>query len=1218
MKRRFSKWGRALLALGMALVLSVSQPLGSNFLSSAADEASFLNDRAADIIGSSPLQIPGLVVPEGLTGQGIIVGMADSGLDKGTLSDLHPDLKNEQGRIPRVVMLKSYTDRQVPDDPVGHGTHMAATVVGSGQASNGQFKGIAPGASLYFQALLDKEGKISLPTNLKDLFSPAYFAGVRIHVDGWGEGDDSYGARTAQIDNFVFEHPDFLPIFGAGNNGPARASLTSEANSKNALIVGSSQVPRPIFSPEALVADQNAASSSRGPAQGGRIKPDLLAPGSAIISACSSEITSNYASNTVYTQMGGSSMAAAVAGGASALLEEYLKNEAGIKQPSSALLKALLINGARNPDGGVSDGNGFGILDLAGTILPLKEGGFKIADNTQSLSDGQSIEYHFQVSDSSRPFKATLAWIDQAASPDTSSLLLDNLDLEVVDPHGQTLLGNDLQARGIKDRENTVEQVLVNKPAAGEYLIRVRGAGLTGPISPAHLGLVYGQTLKHEVVEKVGPGQSLRLASGIALDLSAYNLKGSLNASQLYSAQGSITAGSDVYIGSGTLYIFSRKLESGGMEIIQENQGSLLVEMNPQVRQGGYFLDDEQIKSPDALFLNGKAVEKVSNIPMGVKVQATLNPRLQTVWSLSAFYRNVDGFIEQGSVDSKEIKLVHDPAVYPLASLTAVSSRDSLSDSPDLDAPYGSLISSGLEMLTPGAKVSMMVSPFNNEVQYINIERNVIMGNVKGIDLQGRQLKMDNGENYRLFTGAKVFKDGQECALQAINPGDKISGVLLDNSGELIEVQAYSHIIYGRVVYFNPQQGVLYLFDHNNRFQMLFFNSQSQVFKDGMQFESAAVNPGEWVRLVLDPKSTLIERVDLAEKKQEDELKIFKSFNNDKQMITTEDGSLYIYNPATQMTKGGYNITPDLLVQGDILKITTLSCPNPWPEFLARAEVQTNQATVVPELTVTASSLNGILIIRGRSDADKVGVYRANGSREVFSVNSDGSFNRIFTLLPGEKNLRIVVLNSQNGGISGKDIDIQPIYQAQITRSFVDIELNPERSSIEKLAEKGILAGFGDGSFRPQQVVNRAEFLTMLGQAKAWKLDEIKSINYFKDNASIPWWALGEVYYANQKGIIGGYPDKRFGPQDPLTRSEMTVIMARLVYPTSKYGDYSTLPYEDRASIPEWARSSYNIFYQKGWLDLFGEKRLQPGKALTRAEAALFIDRLLLPASNQQ
>ena len=89
-------------------------------------------------------------------------------------------------------------------------------------------------------------------------------------------------------------------------------------------------------------------------------KPELLAPGSAVISACSSLSDSNFTANEMYTFMGGSSMATAITGGAIALLREYLDNKLQMENPSAALIKALLVNGARAFADGPSTSLGFG------------------------------------------------------------------------------------------------------------------------------------------------------------------------------------------------------------------------------------------------------------------------------------------------------------------------------------------------------------------------------------------------------------------------------------------------------------------------------------------------------------------------------------------------------------------------------------------------------------------------------------------------------------------------------------------------------------------------------------------------------------------------------------------------------------------------------------------------------------------------------------------
>jgi hypothetical protein len=109
---------------------------------------SLMNDRARDLVGAAPLSVAGWLssLQPGLTGVGQIVGLADSGLDTGSIDDIHPDLASVPGERPKVVMLSSWAGAAVAADPDGHGTSMAATIAGTGAASSGRYQGLAPGS----------------------------------------------------------------------------------------------------------------------------------------------------------------------------------------------------------------------------------------------------------------------------------------------------------------------------------------------------------------------------------------------------------------------------------------------------------------------------------------------------------------------------------------------------------------------------------------------------------------------------------------------------------------------------------------------------------------------------------------------------------------------------------------------------------------------------------------------------------------------------------------------------------------------------------------------------------------------------------------------------------------------------------------------------------------------------------------------------------------
>jgi serine protease AprX len=223
-----------------------------------------------------------------------LVGVADSGIDT-----QHPDLKSR---------LKKLIERAPPesaDDPFGHGTHVCSIIAGDGTASGGVIKGIAPSAKLIVQSIRDQNGRYSgLPVDLSDLFQQAYDEGARIHNNSWGVAAAGlYTTDALEVDQFVFEHPDFLIVVSAGNDGQQPnpldpedplgrvrfGSIASPATSKNALTVGAccsartdgpyqgkswkhyqGRLPSPQFPPLADEpicgnADVLAAFSSRGP-----------------------------------------------------------------------------------------------------------------------------------------------------------------------------------------------------------------------------------------------------------------------------------------------------------------------------------------------------------------------------------------------------------------------------------------------------------------------------------------------------------------------------------------------------------------------------------------------------------------------------------------------------------------------------------------------------------------------------------------------------------------------------------------------------------------------------------------------------------------------------------------------------------------------------------------------------------------------------------------
>lgn len=457
-----------------------------------------------------------------------LVGVADSGLDSGNTSTISADFSNR--------VTKTYPLRRPGDwsDQNGHGTHVTGSVLGSGALSGsnptqhnytGSFAGYAPEARLVFQSIGDSGDYVFPPLHLADLFQPVYTDGVRVHSDSWGSAvNGEYTVYSNEVDQFVWDHKDFSVVFAVGNEGVdadrngiiETGDIYAPATAKNCISVGASEnlrasggyqlgygVAWPLDYPVSPIRyDQMsnninglAAFSGRGPCADGRIKPDICAPGTNIVSCKSHPVGDTgwavYNSNYIY--WGGTSMSTPQAAGAAALIREYYQVEKGISA-SAALVKATMIGGATDMSPGQygtgstreiysapDNGQGWGRLNLKTSLCPDPPAINEFADETAALGTGEYRDYYYTVVDASVPLKATLVWTDYPGSVHAAKELVNDLDLTIASPTG-------VMRPSMPNHKDNVEQVLVPTPELGTYRIRVTGYDI--PMGPQDYALV--------------------------------------------------------------------------------------------------------------------------------------------------------------------------------------------------------------------------------------------------------------------------------------------------------------------------------------------------------------------------------------------------------------------------------------------------------------------------------------------------------------------------------------------------------------------------------------------------------------------------------------------------------------------------------------------------------------------------------------------------------
>jgi subtilisin family serine protease len=226
----------------------------------------------------------------GLDGSGEIIGHADTGVDTGTNNpfERHPDLASTfhwiEGERGLPQLAASSLGRPETDDwsdLTGHGTHTAGLLVGSGAASGGRYRGVAPGARIVHHALATPTGLLRQDIDaMLQALQESYDAGARLHSDSWGRPEGGYPALSAALDAWLWNEGstprDMLVVVSAGNRGEnGGGTIASPADAKNCLAVGSVDTDLPGLVP---------TFSSRGPTIDGRVKPDLVAPGTWLIS----------------------------------------------------------------------------------------------------------------------------------------------------------------------------------------------------------------------------------------------------------------------------------------------------------------------------------------------------------------------------------------------------------------------------------------------------------------------------------------------------------------------------------------------------------------------------------------------------------------------------------------------------------------------------------------------------------------------------------------------------------------------------------------------------------------------------------------------------------------------------------------------------------------------------------------------------------------------
>ncbi|KOP67910.1 S-layer protein [Bacillus sp. FJAT-18019] len=240
-------------------------------------------------------------------------------------------------------------------------------------------------------------------------------------------------------------------------------------------------------------------------------------------------------------------------------------------------------------------------------------------------------------------------------------------------------------------------------------------------------------------------------------------------------------------------------------------------------------------------------------------------------------------------------------------------------------------------------------------------------------------------------------------------------------------------------------------------------------------------------------------------------------------------------------------------------------------------------------------------------------IEAAHGKATVLLGEQPVKKDQVIELKEGDNLLKLVV-RAENGTTRTYQLNIHRKAKAAEEQPkpepkplvFTDTAGHWASSAIEQAVELGIVDGYPDHSFKPDRQVTRAEFMVMM--AKALNGQGNSGNLSFKDSSLIGSWALEAIQWAVSEGLVKGYEDGSFRPNQSVNRAEMAALITRflgLAPQETKSG------FQDQQDIPTWAEKEIAAAAEAGIVNGRSGNRFAPRESATRAEAVIMILRML-------
>lgn len=186
----------------------------------------------------------------------------------------------------------------------------------------------------------------------------------------------------------------------------------------------------------------------------------------------------------------------------------------------------------------------------------------------------------------------------------------------------------------------------------------------------------------------------------------------------------------------------------------------------------------------------------------------------------------------------------------------------------------------------------------------------------------------------------------------------------------------------------------------------------------------------------------------------------------------------------------------------------------------------------------------------------------------------------------------------------GHIVNIPYEFVIEDTSSKSDTDGHWAEKQIKEFMGKGIIGGYEDGSFKPNNSITRAEFVSILNKYFGLTKSSGKVFNDTKNH-----WAKDAIDIAVTNGITNGMDKNMFKPNVPLTREQASVMISN--YKKLNDANLDKLnKFADSKSVSSWAKSGVEGMLEKGYMNGYKDNKFNPKKPITRAEAVATLSRI--------